>query len=167
MCFITQQDSQLCKLKFNYKSIRMKENLVCCFILIFCSGLVTTGAGNQYHPDCCHRIAVRNKGPGEDGHYRFKQITTGLPEFCVGGCVYHKEDGAEPDQEFCFYQAQLQDEVSECLVDVLTTTSKASPLSTTQTGSPATTTASTENDISMPSLTKYYTICSYIVYCES
>ena len=125
----------------------MKENLVCCLILNFCYGLVTTpGAGNQYQPsDCCHRIAVSNKGPGEDGYYRFKQFSASLPEICVGGCVYDKEDSSEPEQEFCFYRAQDHDGVSECLADFPTT----SQLSSTTTRSPETTTASTENDISM------------------
>ena len=129
----------------------MKENLVCCFILNICSGLVTTaGSGSQYQPpDCCHRIAVSNEIPGEAGYYRFKQVRTGLPEICVGGCVYDKEDSSEPDQEFCFYRAQVHDGVSECLLDVPTSTLTTSHLFTTTTGSPANTTASTENDISM------------------
>ena len=127
----------------------MKENLVCCLILNFCYGLVTTpGAGNQYQPpDCCHRIAVSNKGPGEDGYYRFKQFSASLPEICVGGCVYDKEDSSEPEQEFCFFRAQDHDGVSECLADFPTTTT-TSQLSSTTTGSPETTTAWTENNIS-------------------
>ena len=141
----------------------MKENLVCCLILKSCLSLViTTGAGNQYQPECCHRIAVSNQGPGEDGYYRLKQIMTGLPEFCVGGCVYYKEDSSQPDQEFCFYQTQVEEEVSQCLVTTTTTTSSSSSsssfsssslsssqLSTTTTGSPTTNTASIEKDISM------------------
>ena len=127
----------------------MKENLVCCFILNSCLSLViTTGAGNQYQSDCCHRIAVSNQGP-EDGFYRFKQTLTGLPDFCVGGCVYDKEDSSEPDQEFCFYQAQVEDGVSECLADVPTSSLvSSSSSSTTITGAPSTTTASIEKDIS-------------------
>ena len=118
----------------------MKEYLVCCFVFCF-SLVITTGAVNQYQAqDCCHRIGVSNKGPGEDGYYRFIQIKEGLPEFCVGGCVYVKEDTSEPDQEFCFYQSQLLDGVSECLVNVLTTTT---PTITTTASSTTITSSST------------------------
>ena len=134
----------------------MKEELVWGFILYCWQSFVRTSVSvNQYQSQCCQTIAVTSQEPHLTGQYVFKEVMRGLPEFCVGDCVYKKVAGISAGQEFCFYESELEGDVnSECLLQ--TPTSSSIPVTTsvssasTSTGSSAGTRSTSRS--SSPSL---------------
>ena len=132
----------------------MKENLVGCFILNCLLRLVRTSVTvNQYQSQCCQTISV-NMGSEDDGDYWFKGIKQGLPEFCVGDCVYTKAGSSD---EFCFYEFQVNDNdvISQCLLE---TPKSSTSTARTETKTATAITSTSSNRISSTSsLSTFFT----------